>query len=118
MSRPAARTSYNEHSPSRLAADGVSNSFAIWNLIAYAIFEVERNVPGPAYATVHFPLRIATAWHGGRPPRRSCARATKTGPTTNILPTGGLGAPRTMMLEKVSDPVASYGRSVQVTGMS
>ena len=37
-----------EHSPSRHAADRVSNSFAIWNLIAYANFEVETNVPGGA----------------------------------------------------------------------
>ena len=29
--------------------------------------------------------------------------------TTNFLATGGSGAPRTMMLEKVSDPLASYG---------
>ena len=39
----------NEDSTSRLAADGASNSFAIWTLIAYAILKVETNVPGRAY---------------------------------------------------------------------
>ena len=90
---------------SAVRQDGVSNSFANRSVTAFAHYEVETNVPGPAYASVPIPLRIATAWHGGRPPRRSCARATKTGSTTSILATGGSGAPRTMMPEKVSDPV-------------
>ena len=78
---------------------------------------IEINVSGPAYA---LPYGRATAWHGGPPARLGvvAARATKTGSTTSILATGGsrlrtacfavagwAGAPRTMMLEKVSEPV-------------
>ena len=89
----------NENTPSWLAADGVFDSSGNKSKFAFAHYEVETNVPGPAYATVPIPLRIATAWHGGRPPRRSCARATKTGSTTIIHTTG------TMILEKISNPV-------------
>ena len=38
----------DENSPSRLAADGVSNSFANKSVTAFAHYEVETNVPGGA----------------------------------------------------------------------
>ena len=69
-------TSEIEHSPSRLAADGVSNSFDIWDLIAYTYFAVETNVPGGAVP-----------------------------PLTSLLEVDRALRARWIMLEKVSDPV-------------
>ena len=51
----------NENSPSRLAADGVSNSFAIWTEIAYALLEVHTNVPGGAVPPLASLLRVDRA---------------------------------------------------------
>ena len=39
----------NENSPSRLATDGVSNSFAIRTEISFALLEANTNVPGGAH---------------------------------------------------------------------
>ena len=69
--------------------DGVSDSSGNSSEFSFAHCEVETNVPEPAYA---LPYGRATAWQGGRLPWRSCACATETGSTTNILATGGSGA--------------------------
>ena len=50
-----------ESSPSRLAADGVSDSFAIWTEITYALLEVDTNVPGGAVPPLASLLRVDRA---------------------------------------------------------
>ena len=67
---------YNENSPSRLAADGVSNSFAIWTEITYDLLEVDTNVPGgavPPLASLLDLIRKATDL-----PQRGAKGARKT----------------------------------------
>ena len=51
----------NEYSPSRLAADEVSNSFANKSFTAFAHYEVEINVPGGAVPPLTSLLRVDRA---------------------------------------------------------